>query len=154
MQYDGWPLARFLEREHRAAQLPQLAEAVADAEQIEVWLEREAWQAAARPAILERSIGPVPPVPLRALDARTWGAMVSEALDCFDAERGYRGRARQTVTLVRAGRAESDVTPHLQFKVALNVPLQLTAADWVSVVRGARAWLQPMHDFVSERSRG
>lgn len=51
------------------------------------------------------------------------------------------------------GKAEKDVTPHLQFKVALAVPSQLAVTDWVTVLRSARTLLQPLHDFVTQRSR-
>jgi hypothetical protein len=153
MAYDGWPIARFLERELRSPELPALARSMAGADHVEVWLEREAWQASARPAILESRIGPPGPLALRRLDETVWESMVREAYDCMDPARGHRGRARQMVTLVRAGRAEKQVAPHLQFKIVLRPPDRHAASGWEAELKRGRAVLQPIYDFLRSRSQ-
>jgi len=121
MKYDAWPIARFIETERTDSALPWLVEHLSQPGDIELWLEREAWQVSARPPIKENAIGlEQPPVPLDTLEKETWLNMLEEAYDCLDPSHGHRGRAKQTVTLTKAGKTEKEVAPHLQFKIVMR----------------------------------
>ena len=48
MKYDGWPIATLLLGERRTPRLPNILRRMPSAAFVEVWLERDAWQAAAR----------------------------------------------------------------------------------------------------------
>ncbi len=137
-----WPIARFLERELTKPRLPAILQSLPRAERVEVWLDRDAWQQSRVP-IKEWHIGPEPPFSISRLTDKTWKDMVTEALACLDASRGYRGRGRQLVTLPHAGRQVKDVSPHLQVKCAL-------AGATVSAATLDEAWavLRPVHEYL------
>lgn len=137
-----WPIARCLERELTAPRLPAMLQSLPGTERVEVWLERDAWQQSRVP-IKEWYIGPEPPFSISRLTDKTWKEMVTQALACLDASRGYRGRGRQLVTLPRAGEQIKDVSPHLQVKCAL-------AAATVSATTLDEAWtvLRPVHEYL------
>ena len=149
MKDQGWPIARVLLHERREPAFPSVLRSLAPTHDVEVWLERDAWQAAARPPILESFIGPSGPVPGSSLTDALWHEMVGEALGCLDESRGYAGRGRQVVTLPKAGRQEKDVSPHLQVKVAMPI---------VSVseqrLADAHLLLRPVHLHLARMSKG
>jgi hypothetical protein len=116
---------------------------------VEVWLERDAWQAAARPPILESFIGPPGPVVGSSLTDALWHERVGEALGCLDEARGYAGRGRQVVTLSKVGRQERDVSPHLQVKVSM--PLVSVSEQKLT---DAHLLLRPVHLHLVQLSKG
>jgi hypothetical protein len=120
MKYDGWPIARLLLREKRRPTLPEVLRQTPLASATEVWLERDAWQAAARLPISEWHIGPAPPVAVTSLSDELWLTMVREALQSLNADKDFLGRGSMEVTLAKAGRKVKDVSPHLQIKVPLR----------------------------------
>ena len=152
MKYDGWPIARFIEAERAKPGLLALAEKLSRPGKIELWLEREAWQVAARPAIEEHSIGPEPPVYLDVLTPDLWLAMLAEAYRCLDSSRGHRGRGKQTVTLRRAGRKDKDVAPHLQFKLVVWRGPTFSPSDISDVLPTAREVMLPIYELVRSKS--
>jgi hypothetical protein len=77
MEYDGWPIARFIERELAEAKLPSLAMEMGSND-IEMSWTRDAWQASARLPIEEHSIGGTP-IKLRTLTAEKWREVLREA---------------------------------------------------------------------------
>lgn len=149
MKYGGWPIARLLLREERTPTLPGVLRATSLAKVTEVWLERDAWQAAARLPISEWHIGPEPPLAANSLTDDQWLSMVQEALQSLDADRHFLGRGSMEVTLARTGRKLKDVSPHLQVKLPLRVhelsPLSLDTAA---------ASLEPVHGWMVRRSGG
>ena len=144
----NWPVARFIEAERTDPALLWLIEHLSHPDAVELWLEREAWQAAARPSIRENAIGPEPPVPLSELDAETWLKILNEAYECLDPLRGHRGRARQIVTLSHAGSREKEVAPHLQFKTVMP---GFSSRSMQVALRAARETLLPIYTFVRLR---
>ena len=115
MQYDGRPIARFIEREvahHRLmdvlGRMPLLAGLDV------VWM-RDAWAGGgSRLPIEEEFIGGTPR-PLLGFPVEAWGDCLQEAWGCLSKTKNGRGRGRQTVTA--AGRPrENFVSPHLQFR--------------------------------------
>jgi hypothetical protein len=104
MKYQEWPIARFLVRERREPGFPLVLRSLATTQDAQVWVRRDACQAAARPPILESFIEPPGPVAVSSLTDALWHEMVGEALGCLDEARGYAGRGRQVVTLSKVGR--------------------------------------------------
>jgi hypothetical protein len=143
-----WPIARLIEVEMREPALPWLIENLSYAGAVELWFEREAWQAAARPSIRENAIGPEPPLLLSELDTETWLAILKEAYDCLDPQRGHRGRAKQIVTLSQAGSREKDVAPHLQFKTVMP---DFSSRNMQVCLSAARQTLLPIYTFARLR---
>ena len=153
MKYDGWPIARFIEAERARPELQALIEQLSRPGEIEIWLEREAWQVSARPPIAEYYIGPErPPVYLAALTTGMWLDMLAEAYNCLDPSRGHRGRARQMVTLSKAGSKEMDVAPHLQFKLVFWRGPTFSPSKMGGVLMTAREVLLPIYEFVRSKS--
>ena len=149
MKYDDWPIARFIEAERADPALPWLVEQLSQPGDIELWLEREAWQSAARPPIEEYGIGCEPPVFLDKLDKELWTNMLDEAYECLDPSRGHRGRAKQTVTLSQAGTKEKDVAPHLQFKIVMR---EFSSGTSQKALKTAKEKLLPIYVFVRLRA--
>ncbi len=146
MEYDGWPMARLIERELAEPMLPGMASAAAD--DVAVSLMRDAWQASARLPIRERHIKGSP-VRLAALTNRQWEKMLREAYECLEPERNHRGRAKQVVTLP-SGQVEKQVSPHLIITTPLMTLSSVAAAE--GALGDARRTLQPLYDFVRDRS--
>ncbi len=150
MTYDGWPIARFIERELGQPTLPDLCRALPHAGTIVMSWTRDAWQAAARPPIAEIQIGPTP----RRLDDLTpevWRTILMEAYQCLDGNRGHRGRATQTVTL-KGGPAEKEVSPHLHIEQVLWRGIPKSQEEAVTLIQRSREALLSLHSFVVQRS--
>ena len=113
--YDGWPVARLIERELTQPGLFDAARRVARASDVEVIWYRDAWQVVARPPIVEKMIGGSPRL-LHTLDPQDWEAMLREAYACLNPDRGHRGRGKQVVTTTTGVTRTMEVSPHLQFR--------------------------------------
>lgn len=151
MAYDGWPIARLIERELARPTFPDLCATLPGASLIEMEWSRDAWQVAARLPIRERRIVGTPLL-LDRLTAERWKAILVEAYGCLNPSRGHRGRAQQLVTL-KNGRAEKPVSPHLTITHVFwrQVPPSQDEAE--RAMRVGRQIMEPVHAFVRERSR-
>ena len=149
LKYDGWPIARFIEREFRHTRLFEVARQLAAPESIQMIFHRDAWRFASRPAIEERHIG-LSGRALTEIDPEGWKRTLQEAYDCLDAERGHRHRGRQMVT-TKSGRVELSVSPHLQFRQRISDAAE-AQREWTSRLRGAQEVLQPLYTFVKEQA--
>jgi hypothetical protein len=109
---------------------------------------RDAWQGAGRVPIEEGNIG-ISGQPISQLTIESWRSTLREAYECLDADKGYRGRATQVVTL-KSGKVERPVSPHLQFRIPIGSAMQL---DWASRLTGARQVLVPLYEYVVGQSR-
>lgn len=147
MKYDDWPVARLITRELKQPTLPDLIRRVGDTGHAELLWSRDYWQATSRPPIVEANIVPTP-ILLRRLSDSAWREALTGALACLDQDRGYHGRAVQSVTLVASGRRmEGAVSPHLAFV--------LPAAEyrsWEPFLREAKAEMQVFYDWTKERA--
>ena len=152
MLYDGWPVARFIERELERPWLLDVRDEVADPQRVEVLWYRDAWQVQARPPIRERLIGSSPRL-LHALTPEIWDAMLREAYDCLDASRGHRGRARQVITTTAGQRRTFSVSPHVQVRQAFWPRNPATRAGWRASLDRTMANLRPLHDLIARQSR-
>lgn len=149
MKYDGWPIARFIEREFRYPRLFEVVRQVTAPDSIQMIFHRDAWRFASRPAIEERHIG-LSERALTEIDAEGWKRTLQEAYECLDPDRGHRHRGRQMVT-TKSGRVELSVSPHLQFRQQISDAAE-GQREWVPRLRRAKEALQPLYDYVKEQS--
>jgi hypothetical protein len=149
MVYDGWPVARFLERELNRPRLFDMRDRIDAPALVQAVWHRDAWQISLRPVIREKHIG----VSMRMLpdiDPGAWAATLREAYSCLDPDKGHRGRATQTVTTATGEQREYPVSPHLQFRQRLA----WTPTDgWRTSLANAKQNLQPLYDWVADQSR-
>ena len=149
LKYDGWPIARFIEREFRHPRLFEVVRQLSVPESIQLIFHRDAWRFASRPAIEERHIG-LSDRTLTEIDPEGWKRTLQEAYDCLDADEGHRRRGRQMVT-TKSGRVELSVSPHLQFRHRISDAAE-EQRDWIPRLRRAREALQPLYTFMQEQS--
>ena len=153
MAYDDWPIERLIERELRSPRLLEVRPRVSNPTQVEVSWRRDCWQRRVRLKILEADIAPTP-LGLDQLTPEAWHQALTEAWTCLDEERGGRGRAKQTVTLMpNLRKEEKTVTPHLQFRTRLPITQVSSRAEVLQHMKAAMDLLRPLYDFVAERSR-
>ena len=153
MKYDGWPVARLIERELSRPLLltPRYRLKVAGPGRVTARWTRDAWRHPARPPIKEADIAPTP-IALDRLDRRGWEAALEGAMECLDPLRQHRGRGNVQVTLLPSKRhpwerrAEMGVSPHLKIRTPL-------AAITPSAMRQARDNLHALYEFVAHQSR-
>jgi hypothetical protein len=149
MKYDGWPIARYIEREFNHPRLFEVRALLAAPDTIELILHRDAWQVSARPPIDERHIG-LNGRTLPEIDLDGCKATLQEAYTCLRIVNGRVRRARQVVT-TKSGPRELPVSPHLQFRQRISEAVD-GHRDWSSSLRGAREALAPMYEYVKEQS--
>lgn len=150
MQYDGWPVARLIERELAAPEFLSVVAPLPHASEVTLHWRRDGWQAGGRLAIVESDIAPTP-ITLDRLTSDAWSIALREAYACMDAARGHRGRGKQLVTMSASGeRTEKDVSPRLTLVIA--VPSGGASASWVSEIESVRARLGGIHDWAAERA--
>ena len=152
MVYDGWPVARFIERELAQPWLLSAARDVRHPQRIEVLWYRDAWQVQARPPIKEKFIGGSPRL-LHVLTADAWEAMLREAYECLDPNRGRRGRNTQVVTTSTGARRTYEVSPHLQIRQAFWPRTPGSRAGWRDALDAAMTNLRSVHDVVARQAR-
>jgi hypothetical protein len=154
MAYDGWPVARMIQRELERPTLFEVVTRMGDPDPIQVSWRRDCWQGAgARLLIEERNLGDTP-ILLSRLTPQGWGQTLAEALECLDVSRNYRGRAMQSVTLKKSGRKiQREVSPHLNFEIRWPSGV-VGSFDWHTFLAGAKERLQPLYAWTTERAGG
>ena len=152
MVYDGWPVARLIERELEQPWVLAVCDDVPEPHRVEVLWYRDAWQVQARPPIREKFIAGSPRL-LHALTADSWAAMLREAYDCLDPARGHRGRATQVVTTSSGARRTYEVSPHLQIRQAFWPRTPGSRTGWREGLDAAMANLRPIHAVIARQSR-
>ena len=149
MLYDGWPVARLIERELLLPLLlthfrPQVTRPA----KVRVSWRRDAWQGPIRVKIMEAELRPTP-IPLDKLCAEGWAHALNEAKHCLNPRRNHRGRRRTQVTLSPSGApAMKYVTPHLQFMT----PFDCRAPKATRAMQRVKANLDPLHDFARRQA--
>lgn len=151
MAYDGWPVARFIERELAHPRLLEAREDVAVPHRVEVIWYRDAWQVQAHPPIREKLIGGSPRL-LHGLSAAEWEAMLREAYGCLDGARDHRGRGRQVVTTSSGDQREFPVSPHFQLRQAFWPRDPSSVDGWKAGLNDTMTNLQPLHQCVSAQA--
>ncbi len=147
MKYKNWPIANLLLAETQESSLPSFTDIKA-AEEITVKLTRDAWQAAARPSIKEKSIDGSGTT-LKNMSPPLWEKMVKEALECLNPNVDYKGRGRIDVTLVKSGNiVTKEVSPHLTFHLLVWEKQPKTIEEAVQLISAAYDKLLPLYDWV------
>jgi hypothetical protein len=147
-KYDGWPVGRLIERELRKAQLFEASGKVARPDRVQVVWYRDAWQAASRPAIVEKLIGGSPQL-LHGLSPTCWATTLQEAGQFLGPQ--FYGRARQLLT-VGGVQKRFDVSPHLQFRRGFWPRDAGSTRSWRAALVRIVDELQPLYDFVKSQS--
>lgn len=150
MKYINWPIADFILSELDNPSIDKLKTKVEGSEGIYIRFKRDAWQAASRPEILETYLGGGE-FSLSAMNADLWKATLTEALDCLDATKQYRGRSEQLITLANQperGKIPKAVSPHLK----LWTPIGLSG-DIEANLRKGFAKLKPVYEWVALKSK-
>lgn len=150
--YDGWPVARLLERERSDPRLLAAAADVPEPTRVEIIWYRDAWQAGSRLPILERLIGGSPRL-LHTLTPDDWRAMLDEAYACLDPARGHRGRARQLVTTTAGNQKVIEVSPHVQARQAFWPRDPSSADGWRTSLDETMTNLRPLHRWAVDQAR-
>lgn len=152
MTYSDWPIASLLMREKDAAKLPSLV-AISGAEKIYVGLYRDSWQAATKPSIEEREIKGSDTLLCDITDL-LWATMIEESLDCLNADKDYRGRGKQFVTLKHSGkRVEREVSPHLWVHTKVWTSVPDSVEETINMIELSHSRLLPIYKFVEDRSQ-
>ena len=116
MKYKDWPIASFILSEISKPEVEMLKNKVDKPDEVYISFFRDAWQYSTRRVIEEKYLGGSI-VPLAEINPEKWRKILDEALCCLDKERQFRGRAKQTVTLLNKTQTISrvmEVSPHLQ----------------------------------------
>ncbi len=145
-QYRDWPIARFIQRELEDSKLIALRTDLRQPEEITVRWMRDAWGAGRIRGVKEHDIAPTP-IALSKLNQQSWRQALEEAQGCLRTPEGRRGK--QWVTM-KDQRREFYISPSLGFRRRL--PWPATAEELRQAMQRAREQLQPLYDFVTERS--
>lgn len=152
MTYSDWPIASLLMREKSDAKLIKFV-TIAEADEICVGLYRDAWQAAARPSIEEYKIKGSD-TSLSDITDSLWSSMLEESLGCLNADKDYRGRGKQLVTLKHSGkRVEKEVSPHLWIHTKVWTSAPDSVEETINMIEIAYSRLLPIYKFVEDRSQ-
>lgn len=150
--YDGWPVARFIERELQNARLLEERSQVSAQKHIELFWYRDAWQGPSRPPIREKLIGGSPRL-LHTLSAVEWKDMLGEAYACLDAAKGHRGRSHQALTTPSGESRQYPVSPHFQLRQPFWPRDPRTVNGWCAALDEVFASLRPLHAFVTQQAK-
>lgn len=156
MKYGTWPIADFILSELDNPSIDKLKTKVEGPEDIYIRFKRDAWKKRLRQNIVEEYLNPDERLSNRELsllemNAKFWNSILTEALDCLDATRQYRGRGEQRVTLVNQpenNEVSMEVSPHLK----LWTPIGLSG-DIEANLRKGFAKLKPVYEWVALKSK-
>jgi hypothetical protein len=152
LTYTNWPIATLILNELAGPRFFNARDKLTDSDQVFLRLTRDAWQAACRPNIVEKFIGPGD-ISTKNIDAELWQSMLAEAKECLSEEKGYRGRASQSVTFANKP-SQGDksrrmgVSPHL----TIWTPVE-SSGDMETHLKVGIDRLTPIHDWVSRASQ-
>lgn len=152
LTYNEWPISRLIRRELEVPKIFDVISKLEKPEDVILQWYREYWQMSKRPPIKERDIEPTP-ISLDKLTPEGWKRSLIGARGCLDAGRGYRGRGKQKVTLLKDGLpkgdpVEKEVSPHIQFKKRLWYPTSLEMGEWIEIMKRERDAMRLLYDFV------
>ena len=151
-----WPITTFINRERNNPTLHNLLGTLPSVDGIDLIWMRDNW-------VTRRYREPVDdfladtPTPLSLVTQEVWPKGLSEARNCLSPDKNGRGRGTRIVPRPSGGRSET--SPHLQFRLLLPLPSEsrgLNSRERDEAVRlmfceGFKK-LQPLYDFVAERS--
>lgn len=128
MAYGGaWPITTFILSEIACPTLDALKASVSRPDFVVVSVARDAWQMASRPKIVEHYIGGNRRN-LAEIDDETWRALMLDARDCLDKDKGFRGRSGQLVTRITKSQTRTEmmeVSPHLNISTRIDLGMDI-----------------------------
>ncbi|EMK3376626.1 hypothetical protein V8073_004725 [Vibrio parahaemolyticus] len=146
MSYSNtWPISRFIENELQTGDLIKRF----PLKDVTVRFDRDAWQVSSRLPIEEKTILREK---INCISEAQWKESLVAGLNCLDADRKYKGRTKQNVTLIPSGRLlEREVSPHISFKLKL-APQENTLDSLCEAIREGRSKLTSLYDYIKEIS--
>jgi hypothetical protein len=152
MKYFNWPIASFIQSELENPSIEKLKKKLENPEHIFIRLARDAWQVQSRPYIVEELFGGSE-ISISDMDCELWILILTKALTCLDEKKLYRGRNKQTVTLVNKPKKGQQirtmqVSPHL----TIWTPIELTG-DITTNLQSGIEQLEPIHEWVTRVSQ-
>lgn len=146
MSYSNtWPISRFIENELQTGELIKLF----PLENVTVRFNRDAWQRSARPQIEENEILCDK---INCISQSQWKKSLEVGLDCLSADRKYKGRTKQNVTLIPSGKVvEREVSPHISFEIDV-VPEESTLDSLSEAIREGRNELASLYEYIKKVS--
>jgi hypothetical protein len=153
-----WPIALFLEQELSSPKLHALLESLPSVDGVELIWMRDNWVSRRYREPVDDFLADTP-TPLSLVTQEVWPKSLSEARNCLSPDKNGRGRGTRIVRQPGGERSVRWTTPHLQFRLLLPLPLEsrgLNSRERDEAVRlmfceGFKK-LQPLYDFVAERS--
>ncbi|MSP28281.1 MAG: hypothetical protein EXR80_07695 [Methylococcales bacterium] len=123
--YKDWPISTFILSEMKNPKIREIGAKLKNPEDVYIRFSRDAWQCAARPAIVEKYLGGRE-FSFAEIDSDKWELMLSDALNCLNKKANYRGRVKQKVTLENIPKNGEqvrvmEVTPHLTIWSPINL---------------------------------
>ena len=142
---NSWPITRFIENELQTGELIKRF----PLEDVTVRFDRDAWQVSSRLPIEEKIILREK---INCISQSQWKESLVAGLNCLDADRKYKGRTKQNVTLIPSGKVvEREVSPHISFKLKV-VPEEITLDSLCEAIREGRSKLAGLYDYIKEVS--
>ncbi|MDQ2935311.1 MAG: hypothetical protein M3R49_10125 [Chloroflexota bacterium] len=142
---DAWPIGQVIEKECADPQLPALA--LQSATEIEVWLGRDVWNPSGQGKIGSDDFVACA---INLLTKDKWLRAVEEARSSQNPT--HDGRGTREVLLKKGVKRVCDVSPHLQFVLALWGSSLPGGPERTERVTSARRKLEPIHAFLLRTS--
>ncbi|MFL5386349.1 MAG: hypothetical protein ACJ8GN_27845 [Longimicrobiaceae bacterium] len=141
MKYNGWPIARLIAKELKRATLPDFVASRRELETVHLVMERDFWGGRFR-VHFEK----IADAPLRDVTEAEWRRVLTEARSCLGSPSGGRGRRTFTPKTGRGLAQDTEVTPHLTFR--LSVPV---VDSWERFIREGIGRLDPLYEWTEQR---
>ncbi len=152
-KYNNWPISTFIQSEVRNPIIEKVVNKLKSPENIYIRFSRDAWQATARPTIVERYLGGKE-LNFSEINLHHWKLILTEALGCLNSNSNYRGRAKQEVTLESKPKNGEqirvmEVSPHLTIWTSISLD-----GNKRENIERKISELQPVYDWVKMVSQG
>lgn len=147
MKYLNWPIATFILSELKNPSIDKLKSKLVHPELAFIRFRRDAWQVTSRPNIVEKYFGGSE-IAISEMDSDLWIAILGEALDSLNKQKAYRGRNKQTVTLVKIPKKGEQVrtmqvSPHLTIwtSIALSGDIEINLKRGITQLKPVHEWM-------------
>jgi len=153
MEYDGWPIARLIDRELGSFSLFKTIKTIASVdkpEDITVRWTRDVWVGSKLPPNYPEHL--ILCESASELTEDRWRTNLFEAQRCLDPKRDFRGRARQSITL-QGGTKDLYVSPHLGFVLELWRGKPQSEAGLIEPMQEAKRQLLPIYRMIADLSQ-
>ena len=165
IKYRDWPITTFINRERDNPTLHNLLGTLPSVDGIDLIWMRDSWVNRRYREADDDYLADTP-TPLSLLTREVWLKGLSEARNCLSPDKNGRGRGTRIVP--RPSGRRSETSPHLQFRLLLPLPPESRGlnsrerdeavlhlkrpAIGAAMLREGFKKLQPLYDFVAERS--